>query len=95
MTTVHYTSRHGVEQTQRQELCVLLSENYGIHKKKVSETLESVVASNEEAELLAVEKGHPLLLLRDVLYDEISRPYEYTKVVFRGDRIKIHLQYEE
>ena len=66
-----------------------------IHKKKVSETLESVVASNEEAELLAVEKGHPLLLLRDVLYDEISRPYEYTKVVFRGDRIKIRLQYEE
>lgn len=54
-----------------------------------------MVASNEEAELLAVEKGHPLLLLRDVLYDEISRPYEYTKVVFRGDRIKIRLQYEE
>ena len=79
----------------KEKLCVLLSENYGIHKKKVSETLESVVASNEEAELLAVEKGHPLLLLRDVLYDEISRPYEYTKVVFRGDRIKIRLQYEE
>ena len=80
---------------EKEQLCVLLSENYGIHKKKVSETLESVVASNEEAELLAVEKGHPLLLLRDVLYDEISRPYEYTKVVFRGDRIKIRLQYEE
>ena len=90
-----YKEKLTVEMLEKEQLCVLLSENYGIHKKKVSETLESVVASNEEAELLAVEKGHPLLLLRDVLYDEISRPYEYTKVVFRGDRIKIRLQYEE
>ena len=84
-----YKEKLTVEMLEKEQLCVLLS------KKKVSETLESVVASNEEAELLAVEKGHPLLLLRDVLYDEISRPYEYTKVVFRGDRIKIRLQYEE
>ncbi|MCO7153291.1 UTRA domain-containing protein [Anaerobutyricum hallii] len=79
---------------ERTALCAFERELWD-SQKKVSETLESVVASNEEAELLAVEKGHPLLLLRDVLYDEISRPYEYTKVVFRGDRIKIRLQYEE
>ena len=79
---------------EKEQLCVLLNKNYGLQRKKVSETLESIVASDEEAALLEVEKGHPLLLLKDTLYSDEGEPYEYTKVVFRGDKIKIRLQYE-
>ena len=90
-----YSEKLTAEDLEKEQLCVLLTEHYGLRKKQVDETLESVLALNEEAELLNVEKGHPLLLLRDILYAEDGNPYEYTKVVFRGDKIKIRLHYEE
>ncbi len=79
---------------EQEQLCVLMSRNYGLQRKKMTETLESVAADSEEAELLQVEKGHPLLLLKDELHSDDDIPYEYTKVVFRGDKIKIRLNYE-
>ncbi|EOT28755.1 hypothetical protein C805_00276 [Eubacterium sp. 14-2] len=82
------------EALEKEQLCILLNQNYGIKRKKALETLESVQASEGEAALLDVEKGYPLLLLKDILYSETDEPYEYTKVVFRGDKIKIRLQYE-
>lgn len=79
---------------EQEQLCVLMSQNYGLQRKRVTETLESVAADAEEAELLKVEKGHPLLMLKDELFSEADTPYEYTKVIFRGDKVKIRLNYE-
>ena len=90
-----YSDKLPPELLEKEQLCVLLNDFYGLYKKQVNETLESVLALSEESELLNVEKGHPLLLLRDILYSEEGNPYEYTKVVFRGDKIKIQLHYEE
>lgn len=90
-----YSDKLTPELLEKEQLCVLLNDFYGLYKKQVNETLESVLALSEESELLNVEKGHPLLLLRDILYSEEGKPYEYTKVVFRGDKIKIQLHYEE
>jgi GntR family transcriptional regulator len=81
-----YSEKLTKEKLEKEQLCVLL--------KEVSETLESVMASEEEAKLMEVRKGHPLLLLKDILYDQYDKPYEYTKVVFRGDKIKINLTYK-
>lgn len=82
------------ELVEKEQLCVLMNQNFGLQRKRVSETLESVAADKEEAALLQVEKGHPLLLLKDELFSEEDAPYEYTKVVFRGDKFKIRLNYE-
>ena len=71
-----YSDKLTPELLEKEQLCILLSEHYGLCKKQVDETLESVVALSEEAELLNVEKGHPLLLLRDSLYSEEGIPYE-------------------
>lgn len=90
-----YSGDLTAELLEKEQLCVLLSQYYGLHKKQADETLEAVVAMSDEAELLDVEKGHPLLLLRDVLYADKGCPYEYTQIVFRGDKIKIHLHYGE
>lgn len=75
------------------QLCHLLSDQYGLHQHHTRETLESVSASQEEAELLKIKQGHPLLLLEDIILDEDNHPYEYTKVVFRGDRVTITLEF--
>lgn len=76
-----------------EQLCVILSKNYGFVRKTVNETLESVVATSEESTTLNIRKGYPLLLLCDKIYDVENRLFEYSKVVFRGDKIRINLQY--
>lgn len=80
---------------EQEQLCVLMNQRYGLQRKRVSETLESIAADVEEADLLNVKPGHPLLLLKDDLYSEEDTPYEYTKVVFRGDKVKIRLNFEQ
>ena len=82
------------EVLEKEQLCVLMNQNFGLQRKRVTETLESVAADEEEAQLLKIEKGHPLLMLKDEQFSEEDTPYEYTKVVFRGDRFKIRLNYE-
>ena len=88
---------HGLtpELMENEQLCVVLNQNYGLQRKRVTETLESVAADKEEAELLQVKRGHPLLMLKDDLFSEGDIPYEYTKVIFRGDKFKIRLNFEQ
>ncbi len=76
-----------------EQLCVILSKSYHLTRAKVYEILESIAASEEEAVLLGVEVGHPLLLLEDTVVDKSYTPFEYTKVVFRGDKIKVRLEF--
>lgn len=76
-----------------EQLCNILSQNYGFVRKSVKETLESVVATNEESATLDIRRGYPLLLLCDRIYNVEDRLFEYSKVVFRGDKIQISLQY--
>ncbi len=82
------------ELQEQEQLCVLMNRKFGIQKKRVSETLESVAADREEAKLLGIEKGYPLLMLKDELYSDDDTPYEYTKIVFRGDKFKLRLNFE-
>lgn len=75
------------------QLCHLLSSEYGLVQSRTQETLESVAASPSEAKLLQIKEGHPLLLLEDTIFGENNKPYEYAKVIFRGDRITITLEF--
>lgn len=65
-----------------------------ISAKKVNETLESVSASESEAKLLNIPEGYPLLLLKEINRTAADQAFEYTKIVFRGDMIKIEFDYE-
>jgi len=76
------------------QLCKILSESYGLNRASVSETLESASALPEEAELLKIRKGYPLLRLCDTISDRNGKVFEYSTVVFRGDKVKIRLQYD-
>lgn len=76
-----------------EQLCSILSKNYGLNRNHVYEELESVAATAEEAKLLDVPKGYPLLLLQDTIVDKDGVPFEYAKVVFRGDKIKLKLEF--
>lgn len=53
-----------------------------------------MLATEEEAELLEIDRRFPLLMLEDVNKSPAGRIFEYSKVLFRGDKIKLHFEYE-
>ncbi|WP_411328808.1 hypothetical protein [Anaerofustis stercorihominis] len=43
--------------------------------------------------MFETEKGYPLLILEDIMYEEEAKPYEYSKVIFRGDKVKLKYEF--
>ena len=76
-----------------EQLCKILSQEYNLNRSRTQETLESIAATKEEAALLNIDEGHPLVLLRDNIMDENNRTFEYASVVFRGEKIKLRLEF--
>ena len=66
----------------------LLQEKFHIIPSEADETLEVTLATKEEAALLQIEEGAPLLLSERVLFAQNRRPVEYVKILYRGDRYR-------
>ena len=75
------------------QLCNILKDEYQVKIGRKVETLESVIATTEEARMLSVKKSFSLLLLDSIVYAENDLPIELSKVLFRGDKIKLHLEF--
>lgn len=77
------------------QLCHILEREYQYEIAKIVETLESTMATSAEEKLLLVKKGFALLLLENIVYGKNGLPIEYTKVLFRGDKIKLKLEFNK
>ena len=77
-----------------EQLCVILKKEYDLWPSRIQETLESARASKRESQLFKVEENYPLLILEDLLFAQDDMPYEYSKVVFRGDKIKLKYEFQ-
>jgi GntR family transcriptional regulator len=66
----------------------ILTEKFGIIPSEADETLEVALATPEEASLLTVEPGSPLLLNERVLFSQTRTPVEYVKILYRGDKYR-------
>ncbi|QPK81949.1 GntR family transcriptional regulator [Schaalia sp. ZJ405] len=75
------------------QLCVILEREYGLRAAKTHEQLEAVGATPEEAKFLGLKTASPLLLLEDQIYTDHNQAFEYSKILFRGDRMKLHFDY--
>ena len=69
-------------------LYAALDSEYGVRPVEAEETIETALASPEEAALLGVDTGLPLLLLSRHSLDAEGEPVEYVRSVYRGDRYK-------
>ncbi len=67
----------------------LLGERFGVKPAEATERIEVAPASLEEAVLLEIEAGSPLLSIVRTTYDAAGRPIEYSNDLFRGDRTRI------
>ena len=66
----------------------IMEAEYGVSMIKARRTFEPVVATEYEAELLGIEAGDPLMLVRRVGFDQKERCVEYGKDLYRGDRFR-------
>lgn len=65
-----------------------LDDHYGVRPATAEQTIETVMASPEEAALLRTEIGLPLLLLTRHAFLDGGEPVEFARSVFRGDRYR-------
>ncbi|MFQ5921771.1 MAG: GntR family transcriptional regulator [Anaerolineales bacterium] len=66
----------------------IMEAEYHVLVTRARQSLEPVIASAFEAELLEIEVGSPLMLERRISFDERERPVEHGKDLYRGDRFR-------
>ncbi len=85
-------ARHfpGLEQhdLSQRSLYETMASEYGIHIDTARQSLEPVLATPYEAELLGIEAGAPLMLERRLTYDSTGIAVECSKDLYRGDRFR-------
>ncbi len=72
----------------------IMEEASGVKPAFSRDHIEASLAHSEEAELLAIRKGAPVLLLRGVIYEANGTPVRFSKVVYRADRFRLSLSAE-
>ncbi len=71
---------------RRGSLYAVLTEAHRIHLGEADETIAAVTATTQEARLLCVRKGAPLLRVERVSYGQTQQPIEVARMAYRGDR---------
>ncbi len=84
-------SAHNITQKEIEEggsIYLILQEKFGIFPTEADETLEVTLATHEEAELLNIKEGSPLLLNERTLWSQERKAIEFVRILYRGDRYK-------
>lgn len=77
-----------------EQLCVVLGHHYGLTMGQVDESLEITTASRELSDLLDVRIGAALLQLRQIVGTREGAVFEYSRITFRGDKVRLHFHYD-
>ena len=78
----------------QRQLCQVLAQDYGLNMVYVHESLESLSPTPHELSALQVRRSTPLLLLEQRISDRSRRLFEYTRIKFRGDRVRLEFDYD-
>jgi len=68
----------------------LLQEKFHLIPTEADETLEVTLATPQEAALLQISAGSPLLLSERTTYSQVRRAIEFVKILYRGDRYRYY-----
>jgi GntR family transcriptional regulator len=70
----------------------VLSTRYGIDIVELDQTLEPVLLTDYEAELLGSRPGHPAMLLEVTALAGEGEPVEFSKAIVRGDKCQYYFR---
>ncbi len=65
-----------------------LAAAYDVHLAEAEETIETVLATPYDAQVLGVDVGLPLMLISRQSFDTAGEPVEWAQSFYRGDRYK-------
>lgn len=86
LDNTHTITREEIE--DKGSIYMILQEKFGIYPTEADETLEVTLATREEAELLKIKEGNPLLLNERTLWSQDRKAIEFVRILYRGDRYK-------
>jgi GntR family transcriptional regulator len=92
-----YLPKHLVPEIEKNDfthksLYQVLREDYDLKLDKVKRGIEAVAATEEEAHLLQVQPGAPLLQIESTSYAPDGKPVEYFLAKRRGDRTRFEFE---
>jgi len=90
LDSAHIITREEIE--EKGSIYVILQEKFGIYPTEADETLEVTLATHDEAELLNVKDGSPLLLNERTLWSQDRKAIEFVRILYRGDRYKYYMR---
>ncbi len=70
----------------------ILAERFSTRAREADETVDTVLATPDQAQLLSVAGGEPLFQIRRITWSHNGSPMEFARDVFRADRTRIHLR---
>ena len=73
-------------------LYALLTRAYDQRPHTATEALEPVIADEQQARLLGVDEGSPLMLIERTAYTASGTPVEYARDLFRADRTRLTIR---
>jgi len=73
---------------EKGSIYAILQQKFGIFPTEADETLEVTLATREEADLLNISEGSPLLLNERTLWSQDRKAIEFVRILYRGDRYK-------
>lgn len=75
----------GKEDLEKGSLFAILVKSYGLHPSWSEGIFEAAIATSEQAELLNLEPGSPVLLVHRVTLDNNDVPLEWAHSIYRAD----------
>lgn len=57
----------------------------------VTQSFEAVPANKEQADILKIKPGDPVLFITSLVYSADGRPLEYKQAAYRGDQYSFHI----
>jgi GntR family transcriptional regulator len=80
------------ENLTNQSLYAILEEKFGLQIVRGRRTLEAMAANDQDAKLLRITAGSPIVLLKSVSYLKDGHPIEYYEAKHRGDRSQFEVE---
>jgi GntR family transcriptional regulator len=69
----------------------IFEQDYNIIPTEACETIEAVAANDKEAELLDIEKGSPLLLIKRIVRSQQRKVIEYVEILYKANQYKYYV----
>lgn len=93
-TYIPYNACPGLERDDltTQSLYAVLEGKYGLEIARGRRTLEAIAANEQEAKLLEIRPGAPIVLLKSISYLKDGCPIEYYEARHRGDRSQFEVE---